>query len=427
MRISEWKSAIAGGGLDFDLQRLYGEARVGTARARYAALAEEFLRRYGDLEGVFCSAPGRTEISGNHTDHNNGMVLAASVDIDVIAVAAKTDDGLIRLKSAGHAENVVRLDELSPERFAKGDSSGIVAGICDAFRQNGYAVGGFRACTTSDVLTGSGLSSSAAFEVLCGQIVSSLYNGGKAPAMALALAGRYAENTYFGKPCGLMDQAACACGGFLFIDFEDPRQPKTETLRFDPEKAGYTFCIVNTGGNHTDLTEDYAQVPKEMKAVAALFGKETLRECDPEALLAEMRRVRGAVGDRAILRALHFFAENRRVGAQRDALEKGDAQAFFEGVKESGRSSFEFLQNVYTVKNVKEQGLSLALAVSERFGAVCRVHGGGFAGTIQAYVPTANAAAYRETIDGIFGVGACMLLHIRPFGACTLPLGTANG
>ena len=270
------------------------------------------------------------------------------------------------------------------------------------------------------MLPGSGLSSSAAFEVLCGKILSVLYNGDSVPAMKLAQAGQYAENVFFGKPCGLMDQAACACGGFLYIDFGDAAHPVTEKLTFDPEQEGYTFCIVNTHGNHADLTDDYAAIPAEMRAVAAFLGKRVLRECEESEFVSRLSEARSAVGDRAVLRALHFFAENRRVEQQREALKAGDSERFFRQVTASGKSSFMFLQNVYAPHNPAEQGLSLALAVSERFGAVCRVHGGGFAGTIQAYVPTESAPAYREAIDGIFGEGACMLLRIRPFGAVTL-------
>ena len=417
MLISVMKNAVSFGAFDKTLISLYGEARLGDAKKRYETLCGEFLDRYGDMDGELFSVPGRTEISGNHTDHNHGTVLAASVDIDVIAVAAKTDDGKILLKSAGHDENEVDLAKLTPSDYEKGRSSAIVAGICAAFRGKNRKVGGFRAVTTSDVLTGSGLSSSAAFEVLCGLILSEFYNGGSVKAMELAMAGQYAENVFFGKPCGLMDQAACACGGFLFIDFADPTHPVTEQMQFDPEKEGYTFCIVNTGGNHADLTDDYASVSAEMKEVAHFFGKEVLRECDETKVVSFAGELRSRVGDRALLRAFHYFAENRRVALQREALKNGDAKAFFDGVRESGRSSFEFLQNVYTTKNVHEQGLSLALCLTERFGAICRVHGGGFAGTIQAYVPSDRAEEYRKCIDGVFGKGACMMLHIRPVGA----------
>ena len=415
MLISAILSAVENGSFDNTFRDLYHDTV--RPRRRYAKLIGEFLERYGDREGMLFSVPGRTEISGNHTDHNNGCVLAASVDIDIIAVAAKTEGMTVRLKSEGYPEDTVDCSNPDPKKVRKGSSSALVTGVCDAFAKKGYAYGGFDACTSSDVLTGSSLSSSAAFEVMCARIISQLYNDGKVPPMELALAGQYAENVYFGKPCGLMDQAACACGGFLYIDFENPKAPKTEKLAQDPEKAGYTFCIVNTGGNHVDLTDDYAAVPKEMHACAALMGKKVLRECDEEEFLARISYMRANVGDRAILRAIHYFDENKRVEAQRTALKSGDADTFFSLVTASGRSSFEFLQNVYTTRNVSEQGISLALALSQRFGAVCRVHGGGFAGTIQAYVPTEKVEAYRDAINNVFGKNACMLLRIRPYGA----------
>ncbi|MBO7158095.1 MAG: galactokinase [Clostridia bacterium] len=415
MLISAILSAVENGSFDKTFEALYHDTV--RPRRRYAKLIGEFLERYGDREGMLFSVPGRTEISGNHTDHNNGCVLAASVDIDIIAVAAKTEGMTVRLKSEGYPEDTVDCSDPNPKKVRKGSSSALVTGVCDAFAKKGYAFGGFDACTSSDVLTGSGLSSSAAFEVMCARIISQLYNDGKVPPMELALAGQYAENVYFGKPCGLMDQAACACGGFLYIDFENPKAPKTEKLSLDPEKAGYTICIVNTGGNHVDLTDDYAAVPKEMHACAALMGKKVLRECDETEFLSRISYMRANVGDRAILRAIHYFDENKRVEAQRAALKSGDADTFFRLVTASGRSSFEFLQNVYTTRNVSEQGISLALALSLRFGAVCRVHGGGFAGTIQAYVPTDKVEAYRDAINNVFGKNACMLLRIRPYGA----------
>ncbi len=415
MLTSEIKVAVRNGAFDNTFVSLYND--TARPRARYTKLLDDFLALYGDRECILFSVPGRTEISGNHTDHNNGCVLAASVDIDIIAVASATDDFVVRLKSEGYPEDVIDCASPDPQKVRKGTSSALVAGICDAFAQKGYAYGGFVAVTTSDVLTGSGLSSSAAFEVMCARILSELYNGGKVPPMQLAMAGQYAENVYFGKPCGLMDQAACACGGFLFIDFADPKNPVTEKLSLDPEAFGYTFCIVNTGGSHVDLTDDYAAVPKEMHACAALMGKKVLRECNEDEFVSRIGYMRANVGDRAVLRALHYFAENKRVLAQRDALKKNDASAFFANVTESGRSSFEYLQNVYSNRNVAEQGISLALAISERFGAVCRVHGGGFAGTIQAYVPSAQAQSYRDAIGAIFGKNACMFLRIRPYGA----------
>ena len=418
MLATQLERAVSEGAFDSAFSTLYRDAEG--AKARWTALLQTFRAQYGDREAVLLSVPGRTEISGNHTDHNKGCVLAASVDVDIIAVAAKNENGEIRVKSEGYPEDVVSCAELDPEKAKKGSSSALLSGICDAFRREGLAYGGFVACTTSEVLPGSGLSSSAAFEVLCGKILSVLYNGDAVPAMKLAQAGQYAENVFFGKPCGLMDQAACACGGFLYIDFADPAAPVTEPLAFDPEKEGYTFCIVNTGGNHADLTADYAAIPAEMRSVAAFLGKRVLRECDEADFVSRLSALRTEVGDRAVLRALHFFAENRRVEQQREALKAGNGKQFFRLVTESGLSSFRFLQNVYTPHHPAEQGISLALAMSERFGAVCRVHGGGFAGTVQAYVPTEQAEAYREAMDGIFGDGACMLLRVRPMGAAAL-------
>lgn len=418
MLATELLSAVSGGAFDTAFSALYRD--TARAKTRWTALLQRFLAQYGDREAVLVSVPGRTEISGNHTDHNNGCVLAASVDVDIIAVASKNEGGEIRVKSEGYPEDVVNCASLDPAKAKKGSSSALLSGICDAFRRDGLAYGGFVACTTSEVLPGSGLSSSAAFEALCAKILSILYNSDAVPAMKLAQAGQYAENVFFGKPCGLMDQAACACGGFLYIDFADPSAPVTEQLSFDPEKEGYTFCIVNTGGNHADLTADYAAIPAEMRSVAAFLGKRVLRECDEADFVSRIAAARSAVGDRAVLRALHFFAENRRVKKQREALKAGDGKTFFRLVTESGLSSFRFLQNVYAPHAPKEQGISLALAISERFGAVCRVHGGGFAGTVQAYVPTTQVEAYREASDGIFGASACMLLRVRPVGAVAL-------
>ncbi|MBP5230907.1 MAG: galactokinase [Clostridia bacterium] len=418
MLTSQWKQRFASGAMNRTLNLLYpGEANP---EARYLQILDEFLERYGDMETVLFSVPGRTEISGNHTDHNCGKVLAASVNLDIIAAAAKTDDGVIRVKSARYPEDVVDIRALNPDAVRKGSSRALLSGMCEAFEKAGLKSGGFRACTASSVLSGSGLSSSAAFEIMAGRILSYFHNGDAVKPMDLAKAGQYAENVYFGKPCGLMDQAACASGGFLFLDFKDPGSPVAEKLRFDPEEAGYAFCIVNTGGSHSDLTEDYAAVPKEMRDCAALMGKKTLRECEEDEFLKRIRALRAAAGDRAVLRAIHYFEENKRVERQKEALEAGDTEAFLRLVSESGRSSFEYLQNVYAPKAPEEQGISLALALSDLFGAVCRVHGGGFAGTIQAYVPLGRSEDYRAAMDAVFGQGACMILRIRPCGSVVL-------
>ena len=414
------------GALDAKLETLYGKENLAVARARYTSAIESFCALYGnDRELSLFSVAGRSELSGNHTDHNKGCVVAASISLDIIAVASATDDGIIRVKSEGFDEDVVSIkDYRSPVKEKFGSSASIIAGMCAGLSANGHKVGGFVAYTTSNVLKGSGLSSSAAFEDMIGTIESHLYNDGGVDNVEIAKLAQWAENNFFGKPCGLMDQVACAVGGIVAIDFADTKNPVITPIRFDITAAGYNLCIVNTGGNHADLTDDYASVPAEMKEVAAYFGKEVLRETDEDAVIAAIPALREALGDRAILRALHFFEENKRVAKQKAALESGNLDAFFENVKASGRSSFCYLQNVYTNKNLTEQGLSLALCLAERVlgdkRAAWRVHGGGFAGTIQAFVPTECVAEFKDTMDKCFGKDACIVLNIRPVGATKL-------
>ena len=431
MTILELKNTVLSGGIDSALtEKLSVPAdKVCAQRERYARAADEFLALYGDGEVSLYSVGGRSEISGNHTDHNYGRVIAASVNLDILAVVKKTDDGVIRVKSEGFDEDVVLPDAVNaPDEAKFFTSAAIIAGMEKAFLNAGYKIGGFEAYTTSNVLKGSGISSSAAFEVMIGNILSHLYNDGKVSNVEIAKMSQYAENVYFGKPCGLMDQTACAVGGFITIDFADPKNPVIESSDFDLTSAGYALCIVNTGGNHADLNEDYASVPAEMKAVAKKLGvnvlRETSREALDELLAKDGKAVREELGDRAIMRAYHFFAENERVAAQVEALKAGDIEAFKAGVTASGSSSFRYLQNVYTTKNVQEQGLSLALCITEEFlkgtGGVCRVHGGGFAGTIQAFVPTALTEAYAAKMNGIFGEGACHILSVRKAGACRI-------
>ena len=423
MKTAELKQALAGTTLDSRFCEIYGTAALEMQKARYLHAVEEFEKLYGaDREAALYSVAGRSELSGNHTDHNHGCVIAASIDLDIIAVASPSAGSVIRVKSEGFPEDVVDFDVYNapnPARYEKSDS--LIAGMVAGFRKEGLAVGGFDAYTTSNVLKGSGISSSAAFEDMIGNILNYVYNGGKVSNVEIAKLAQYAENRFFGKPCGLMDQMACAVGGIIAIDFRDPSAPVIEQTDFDLSAAGYNLCIVNTGGNHADLTGDYASVPAEMKSVAAYFGKEVLRDTDENAVLAAIPALREKVGDRAILRALHFFAENRRVAAQKAALKAGDLDTFLANVIASGRSSFCYLQNVYTTKNVSEQGLSLALCLAERVlsgkRAAWRVHGGGFAGTIQAFVPTEDVAEFRAVMDAAFGEGRCMVLRVRPEGA----------
>ena len=423
MNTMELKSALLNGSYDERLTYIYGTAALDAQKARYAKAIDEFAALYGaDRDAALYSVAGRSELSGNHTDHNYGCVIAASIDLDIIAVAAPRNDNTVRVKSEGFPEDVVDLDaftEPRTERFDRSDA--LIAGVAAGFRTKGFAVGGFDAYTTSNVLKGSGISSSAAFEDMIGNIFNHLYNDGKVDNVEIAKLSQYAENKFFGKPCGLMDQVACAVGGIVAIDFADPTAPVIEKVDFDITEAGYNLCIVNTGGNHADLTDDYASIPKEMKSVAAHFGKDVLRKVSREEIVAAIPVLRESLGDRAILRAFHFIDENSRVAAQKNALQSGDLDTFFANVIASGRSSFCYLQNVYTTKNTAEQGLSLALNLAESFladkKAAWRVHGGGFAGTIQAFVPAEHVDAFRAYMDAALGEGRCMALRIRPVGA----------
>ncbi|MBE6620832.1 MAG: galactokinase [Ruminococcaceae bacterium] len=420
--VSQWKGAICSGGADATLLSLYGAAMT-DKKARLLSLVEAFGAKYGEeREAMIFSVPGRSELAGNHTDHNHGCVIAGAIDLDMIAVAAPREDGVIYMQSEGFSPLTVTPDMThAPDPARYGTSDALVAGMVNGLADAGYQVGGFDAMATSDVLRGSGLSSSAAYEVMIGTILNHLYNGGTIDAVTVAKLSQRAENLFFGKPCGLMDQCACAIGGMIAIDFADPTAPVVEAIPFDLTGAGYALCIVDTGGNHADLTPDYASVPAEMKAVAAALGKTVLRETDEASVLSNIETLRAACGDRAVLRALHFFSENRRVSEMRAALLAGNLKSYFEGVLSSGRSSFCYLQNVYTTANVTEQGLSLALCLCESSAAAAhRVHGGGFAGTIQAYVPHDGVESFCATMDPVFGAGACRVLHLRPVGAVCL-------
>ena len=421
MQLHEEKKAILSGGYDADFVRLYGETEG--PRARYAALCDDFAAKFGDQRALrFYSAPGRTEVGGNHTDHQRGRVLAGSVNLDVIAAVSENGEQVIRIQSAGYPMDTIDLSDLAPKAEEAGRAAALIRGMCARMKELGCAIKGFDAYTTSNVLKGSGLSSSAAFEVLVGVIISRM-NGDKVNAVEIAKAAQYAENVYFGKPCGLMDQMASAVGGFTAIDFADPEKPVIEKVDFDFAHSGHSLCIVNTGGNHADLTGDYADITAEMGAVAAFFGKTALRQVDEAAFCRRLPEVKAACGDRAVLRAIHFFADNQRAADERDALKAGDFQRFLELINASGRSSYMYLQNVFSVSAPKEQGLSLALCLSERYlggRGACRVHGGGFAGTIQAFVPADLLSGYRELMDSVFGKGACHVLQIRPVGGWAL-------
>jgi galactokinase len=393
---------------------------------RYIEAIEKFASLYGaDREISVFSVPGRSEISGNHTDHNQGCVLAGAVDRDIIAVVAKNDDGIIRFQSEGYPLDTVETAKTeNPDAFKNYTSASLIAGMVNGFSKSGYNVGGFDAYATSEVLKGSGISSSAAYEVMIGNILNHLYNGGVIDNKEIAKLAKYAENVYFGKPSGLMDQMACAVGGFVYIDFENNEDPIVESIDFSLKNEGYSLCIVNTGGNHADLNDDYASVPQEMKTVAKLLGRDALRGLCEEDIIKNIGNLRRLVGDRAILRAIHFIRENKRVTSAREALNNKETDTFFGIILASGKSSFEYLQNVYTTQNIKEQGLSLALAITEGFlsentnkKCAYRVHGGGFAGTIQAFVPDELCDKYIALMDSVFGDNACQRFNIRPVGA----------
>lgn len=389
----------------------------------YTDLMAQFEHRFGHDQVALFSSPGRTEIGGNHTDHNHGRVLAGAVNLDNIAVAAKNDVNRVRVASGGYRPFDVELSNMSPQLSEKNTSSALVRGILARMKDLGFAIGGFDVCIDGRVPKGSGLSSSASFEVLIGAIVSHLYNDGKLDPVQNAIIGQYAENNYFGKPCGLMDQTACAVGGFITIDFKDPASPIVKKIDFDFMKTGYSLVITDTGGSHAHLSDEYATLPSDMKSVADELGASVLRDVTLEQVVAAIPGIRSKTGDRAILRAYHFQGDNLRVARQYDALQKGDFQSFLGMVIESGYSSFMYNQNIYSASNVREQSVAIGLALSEmvlKGQGAWRVHGGGFAGTIQAFVPDALLPEYIKTLEHVFGKGACLKLSIREKGVCKL-------
>ena len=400
-----------------------GETVLAAQKERYGKLVERFEKRFGDAQELcFFSAPGRTEIGGNHTDHNNGRVLAAAVNLDTVAFVEKTDDGVIVVDSEGFPPITVPVDGLEVREADFGTTLALIRGTAGVMRQMGYAVGGFKATVSSSVLRGSGLSSSAAFEVLIAAILDGLYNGFVVDAKLRAVIAQKVENVYFGKPCGLMDQMASSVGGMVTIDFET-EDAQVEAIACDFAAKGYALCVVNTGGDHGDLTDDYAAIRTEMEAVAAQFGKKVLREVPQEQVEKSVGKLRAAVGDRAVLRALHFYDDNARVLEEVAAIRGGDLPAFFDAVTRSGDSSWKLLQNVYARPN--QEQMAMGIELSRRFLAGAgaqRVHGGGFAGTIQAYVPLDRLNDYIAMIEGAFGKGSCTPLMIRPEGAVMMPL-----
>ena len=388
----------------------------------YGELKAKFERQYGRAAEYIFSAPGRTELGGNHTDHQHGLVLAAAVTLDTKAAAAENNDGCIRVISEGYAPVTVRLDELEMQPEERNTTAALVRGVAAGFVRRGYGVRGFDAYVVSDVLPGSGLSSSAAFEVLIGTVINALSGGALSPA-EIARIGQYAENEYFGKPSGLMDQTASAVGGIVAIDFADPGAPVITPVEFDFAGCGYALCIIDSRADHAELTEEYAAITNELKAVCRLFGKKHLREVDEHEFYARIAEVRRAAGDRAVLRAAHVFSENKRCAVETAALGRGDFERFLQLVMESGQSSWMYLQNVIPTGSTARQELAFALLLCERLlggrGAF-RVHGGGFAGTVQAFVPVDMLENFRAGIDSVLGAGSCHVLSIRREGGCMM-------
>lgn len=398
---------------------------LGGSEERFSGLVKMFRMQYSAEPERFFSAPGRTEVCGNHTDHNRGKVVAAAVDLDVIAAVVPTSDGVVAVKSEGYPEDVIEISDLSPKDEEKNTSAALIRGVLGGFVKNGRNIGGFRAYTRSNVLKGSGLSSSAAFEVLIGTILNGLYNGGEVSEVEIAKTAQYAENVYFGKPSGLMDQMASSIGGFTKIDFKDPENPIITPLEFDPAKYGYRLCIIDSKSDHADLTPDYAAIPAEMKSAAKCLGKEYLRETDRETVIKNISKIRSECGDRAALRALHFMDENDRVDNLAEAIEKGDISAFLKIINLSGDSSYKYLQNVFTCAHPDRQGVSLAICLASSLlggEGACRVHGGGFAGTVQAFVPEKKLEGFIAGIEEVFGEGSCYVLNIRPYGGTEVSL-----
>ena len=408
---------------------LYGSnAEVLKVQAdRYSDLMAEFEKTYGTSDVELFSSPGRTEIGGNHTDHNFGRVLAGAVNLDNIAVAAANGSDTIRIKSAGYPEFQVDLADLTIDESKFYTSEALVKGIAAKMKENGYAIGGFDACIEGRVPKGSGLSSSASFEVLVGAIINALFNNGKMSAVENAIIGQWSENNYFGKPCGLMDQTACSVGGLITIDFKDPANPIVKEVDFDFVSTGFSLVITDVGGGHDDPASqaEYASLPTEMKSVAAELGTKVLRETTLEKVVAKIPEIREKTGDRAILRAYHFYGDNQRVVDQVAALENNDFEAFLKMVVESGYSSYMYNQNIFDVVHKDEQVVSLGLALSEmvlKGSGAWRVHGGGFGGTIQAFVPQEKLDAYVNTLEHVYGKSACHKLFIRSKGSIKLDL-----
>ncbi len=424
MKTADLIRHIEDGKLSDRLIRIYiDDSKIKYQTERYTNAVKKYTELFSDSEDYdddvcIISAPGRTEVCGNHTDHQRGEVLAASINDDAIAIVGSSNS--VNIMSEGYPMISFSIDDISKNDNEEGTTVALIKGVLAGCRDKGFSIGGFNAYITSDVLGGSGLSSSAAFETVIGNIISNLYNDGKIDAVTIARIGQYAENHYFGKPCGLMDQMACSVGGLCHIDFASPEEPIIESIDVSLDEYGYSLCITDTKGSHADLTPDYAAVPAEMKSIASYFGKNVLKELNENDVLENINSLREKYGDRAVLRAFHFYEENIRVKTAAEALKNHDFNSFLDNISKSGNSSYKYLQNVFTTHDITHQNVSIALCISEMVlgdeGGVARVHGGGFAGTIQAFVKNEFVSKYKDSMDSVFGEGACAVLKIRNYG-----------
>lgn len=417
--LKEWKNDFSCGKMDEELKRLYNETEMN--KQRYLEVLEGFEEYFGedDREIMLCSAPGRTEIGGNHTDHQHGRCLAGSVNLDIIAAVALNGSDLVRIKSKGYGEDAVDIKDLGIHEDEINKSASLIRGVLSRFSEKGCKLQGLDVYTVSNVLKGSGLSSSAAYEVLIASFVNHLFNEGKATPVEIAQISQYAESVYFGKPCGLLDQTASAAGNMVEMDFNDPKNPQITGVDFDFSKSGHALCIIDTGADHADLTDEYAAIPVELRKISEYFGKEVLRDIPKEQVMENIAKLRSIAGDRGVLRAVHFYNDDARVPMQVESLKKGDFCGFLGLVKESGRSSWMYLQNVIPAGYKEHQDVAVALMLCESLlqgkGAF-RVHGGGFAGTVQAFVPFELLEEFKSGIENVLGKDSCHVLFIRPVG-----------
>lgn len=425
MKLETLKERLDRGELVSRLIPIYGSVRaeLNDVQSRIADVVEQYESHFGKGDVALFTAPGRTELGGNHTDHQRGRVLAGAVSMDMVACAASNGSRWVRIVSDGYPEVAVNLDDLDRKSRERGTSAALVRGVAHALAERGYDLHGFSACVSSTIPGGAGLSSSAAYEILIGVILNHLSCAGVVSQVELAKIGQYAESQYFGKPCGLLDQMACSIGGVVSIDFENPNEPIIEAVDFSMDESGYVLCIVESGGHHADLTDEYASVPDEMREVAAFFDRKVLREVDEGTFWASLQALREQVGDRAVLRAIHFFGDNARVLEQVEALRAQCFDDYLAMVAQSGISSAVQLQNLYAVRSPQVQDVVVAISLAKHLlagrGAV-RVHGGGFAGTIQAYVPVDAAEEFTAGMNAVLGEGSCHRVRIRPVGGAEI-------